>query len=219
MTTHFTNSKQKQNSFTISLASLPWVAKMGLAHLRSAPMKPTRYPNFSKLAGFTTVSALAALLGACVISPTGDAAGGSDALRRGGNSASHEDSTLADSTHVDSSKGVVKVDICHIPPGNPANAHHIRVGSPAYPAHLAHGDLPCVDSGIPDDDGDNDDDGSIDTTDTGTDSDDVPGPDTTYVPGSESDDIPGPDTTYVPGSESDDVPPPDAPVDSIDINS
>ncbi|MDB5048827.1 MAG: putative lipoprotein [Fibrobacteres bacterium] len=36
--------------------------------------------------------------------------------------------------------GVAKVTICHIPPGNPANAHSITVGSPAVPAHLAHGD-------------------------------------------------------------------------------
>jgi hypothetical protein len=36
--------------------------------------------------------------------------------------------------------GVTKVTICHIPPGNPANAHSITVGSPAVRAHLAHGD-------------------------------------------------------------------------------
>jgi hypothetical protein len=33
-----------------------------------------------------------------------------------------------------------KVDICHIPPGNPANAHIINVSWNAVPAHLAHGD-------------------------------------------------------------------------------
>jgi len=38
-----------------------------------------------------------------------------------------------------------KVTICHIPPGNPANAHTITVGGPAVYAHLAHGDIeePC----------------------------------------------------------------------------
>src|SRR5258707_7510681 len=38
-----------------------------------------------------------------------------------------------------------KETICHFPPGNPANAHTIRVGAPAVPAHLAHGDHlgPC----------------------------------------------------------------------------
>jgi hypothetical protein len=34
----------------------------------------------------------------------------------------------------------VKVTICHIPPGNPANRHTIEVGQPAVNAHLAHGD-------------------------------------------------------------------------------
>jgi len=33
-----------------------------------------------------------------------------------------------------------KVQICHIPPGNPENAHEICVGEPSVAAHLAHGD-------------------------------------------------------------------------------
>ena len=33
-----------------------------------------------------------------------------------------------------------KRDICHIPPGNPENAHTITVGNPAVMPHLAHGD-------------------------------------------------------------------------------
>jgi len=41
--------------------------------------------------------------------------------------------------------GAAKVTLCHIPPGNPDNAHTITVGAPAVPAHLAHGDTlgPC----------------------------------------------------------------------------
>lgn len=35
-----------------------------------------------------------------------------------------------------------KVDVCHVPPGNPDNAHVISVSSHAVPAHLRHGD--CV---------------------------------------------------------------------------
>src|SRR3712207_1537572 len=35
---------------------------------------------------------------------------------------------------------VDRVTICHIPPGNPGNAHTITVGEPAVDAHLAHGD-------------------------------------------------------------------------------
>jgi hypothetical protein len=33
-----------------------------------------------------------------------------------------------------------KVCLCHIPPGNPADAHTICVGAPAVKAHLGHGD-------------------------------------------------------------------------------
>ena len=33
-----------------------------------------------------------------------------------------------------------KVVICHIPPGNPDNAHAIEVSVDALDAHLAHGD-------------------------------------------------------------------------------
>ena len=36
--------------------------------------------------------------------------------------------------------GAPKVDICHIPPGNPGNPQSIRVGTSAVAAHLAHGD-------------------------------------------------------------------------------
>lgn len=49
------------------------------------------------------------------------------------------------------------VTLCHIPPGNPANAHTITVGTPAVRAHLRHGDTrgACEgsDAGTPDDDG------------------------------------------------------------------
>jgi hypothetical protein len=33
-----------------------------------------------------------------------------------------------------------KTTICHVPPGNPANAHTVCVGNAAVPAHRAHGD-------------------------------------------------------------------------------
>ncbi|MGH7788586.1 MAG: hypothetical protein ACRERC_17075 [Candidatus Binatia bacterium] len=36
--------------------------------------------------------------------------------------------------------GAPKVDICHIPPGNPGNPQSISVGPAAVAAHLAHGD-------------------------------------------------------------------------------
>ena len=42
-----------------------------------------------------------------------------------------------------------KVLICHIPPGNPDNAHTISISVNAVPAHLAHGDTlgACPDDG------------------------------------------------------------------------
>jgi hypothetical protein len=33
-----------------------------------------------------------------------------------------------------------KLTICHIPPGNPDNAHSITISASALPAHMAHGD-------------------------------------------------------------------------------
>ena len=36
--------------------------------------------------------------------------------------------------------GAPKVNVCHIPPGNPGNPQSISVGASAVPAHLAHGD-------------------------------------------------------------------------------
>ncbi|WP_223634357.1 hypothetical protein [Corallococcus sp. EGB] len=42
-----------------------------------------------------------------------------------------------------------KITLCHIPPGNHANAHTITVGVPAAAAHLRHGDTvgACGDGG------------------------------------------------------------------------
>jgi LPXTG-motif cell wall-anchored protein len=39
-----------------------------------------------------------------------------------------------------------KVTVCHVPPGNPSNAHNIVISVNALPAHLAHGDTvgPCT---------------------------------------------------------------------------
>jgi hypothetical protein len=33
-----------------------------------------------------------------------------------------------------------KIAVCHVPPGNPANAHTICIGRAALKAHLGHGD-------------------------------------------------------------------------------
>ncbi len=54
--------------------------------------------------------------------------------------------------------GENRVELCHIPPGDPDNLHTITVGASAVDAHLAHGDYlgACVvgdddDDGVPDD--------------------------------------------------------------------
>lgn len=46
-----------------------------------------------------------------------------------------------------------KVTICHVPPGNPGNAHTIEVDKHAVPAHLEHGDTlgACGDDTTPTD--------------------------------------------------------------------
>lgn len=49
-------------------------------------------------------------------------------------------STTADDSSSTAGDDDGKVTVCHIPPGNPANAHTIRVGQPAVRAHLKHGD-------------------------------------------------------------------------------
>src|SRR5713101_3217362 len=73
----------------------------------------------------------------------------SDAVANPNNDSNSDDAvTCSDSDPSNdpaSSNSSHKVTICHSPPGNPANAHTIRVGAPAVPAHLAHGDHlgPC----------------------------------------------------------------------------
>ncbi len=47
--------------------------------------------------------------------------------------------TSSSSTKNDDKGG--KIVICHIPPGNPANAHDIEVSINALQAHLDHGDV------------------------------------------------------------------------------
>ena len=37
--------------------------------------------------------------------------------------------------------GTTKVDVCHIPPGNPENFHTISISERAVDHHLAHGDM------------------------------------------------------------------------------
>jgi hypothetical protein len=67
-----------------------------------------------------------------------------------------------------------KTTVCHIPPGNPGNAHTICVGNSAVPAHLDHGDFlgTCICPGGGSDTGSNggSDTGSNSGSDTGSNS-------------------------------------------------
>ena len=51
------------------------------------------------------------------------------------------DNTVVTASSTSGTSVTEKVTICHIPPGNPGNAHTITVGSPAVRAHEAHGDF------------------------------------------------------------------------------
>lgn len=75
-----------------------------------------------------------------------------------------EEAALKDPTTGEPTCSGKKVLICHIPPGNPANAHDICVGAPAVAAHVKnHGDAigacapssppPATDAGAPSDGG------------------------------------------------------------------
>ncbi|MCP4247472.1 MAG: hypothetical protein GY778_10530 [bacterium] len=68
-----------------------------------------------------------------------------------------------------------RIELCHIPPGNPENRHTITVGASSAEVHLAHGDyLGECEAGTDDgdDDDDDDDDGDDDDSDDDDDDDD-----------------------------------------------
>jgi hypothetical protein len=74
-----------------------------------------------------------------------------------------EQAALGSAAAPQAAAGTDKVAVCHIPPGNPANAHTIVVGAPAVAAHLSHGDrLEACDAGDGGDDGEGGGDGGGD---------------------------------------------------------
>ncbi|MBN8231789.1 hypothetical protein JYK02_30185 [Corallococcus macrosporus] len=76
-----------------------------------------------------------------------------------------------------------RVTICHIPPGNPANAHSITVGAPAATAHLRHGDrLGACDGEEPTSDGGTSEPDGGSTTDGGSSGDVDAGPGPVCIP-------------------------------------
>ncbi len=114
-----------------------------------------------------------------------------------------------------------KVTVCHIPPGNPDNAHTITVGAPALDAHLGHGDTQGAcpgdeaagddddgedadDDDADDDDGDDADDGEDADDDDGDDADDDDGDDADDDDGDDADDDDGDDADDDDGDDADD---------------
>lgn len=103
------------------------------------------------MSGKSIFFASALLIAACDASSGGDALDQTDeALHNAMCSAVHAGKAHPNACDPQDTK---KTTVCHIPPGNPANAHTICVGNPAVPAHLGHGDhlgtcgATCADAG------------------------------------------------------------------------
>lgn len=82
------------------------------------------------------------LASGCGGSPTADSEKGGDPQSGGLEGAPNDEGSVDPASGEGSGEGAGrdKVTVCHIPPGNPANAHTITVGAPAVKAHLKHGD-------------------------------------------------------------------------------
>jgi hypothetical protein len=78
------------------------------------------------------------LLVGCLTSGNDSGSASSDPLSlRSPGSLNHDPSAVNGGANTSNAE---KVSICHIPPGNPKNAHTLSVGAPAIRAHLDHGD-------------------------------------------------------------------------------
>jgi hypothetical protein len=106
-------------------------------------MKPSR--NHRALPqSFFALALGAGLLSACVTGESNESADQAT-LRQSGNPNAATSAAQGNAPGA----GTIKVDICHVPPGNTENIQYITVGSPAYDAHLEHGDKSCEELDIP----------------------------------------------------------------------
>jgi len=110
-------------------------------HLRRCRMDPLRTLRLRHGSFFVLALSMAAMVAAGCGGRNADPGIATADQMTGNNNSTNDDCSPAPGSH--------KVTICHIPPGNPANAHTIDVGAPAVSAHLAHGDYcgPCRGSG------------------------------------------------------------------------
>lgn len=105
------------------------------------------------------LSSSAVLAALCSMMVVGGCGGDSQATDEGSNPTLQDGELGSAPGTDDEDSGKGKITICHVPPGNPANAHTIVVGEPAWKGHLKHpGDYlgPCggqPDAGVPPTDG------------------------------------------------------------------
>jgi hypothetical protein len=88
-----------------------------------------------------SVSTVAVLFGLGHVMGCGDAEGTATDGSLAALSACHlDDGTVGHDAQIRACdpQDTKKTTICHIPPGNPANAHTLCVGNPAVPAHISH---------------------------------------------------------------------------------
>ena len=96
-----------------------------------------------------SLSVLAAMVGLVASCDNADVDEAANAQRHATLVACHlDDGTVGrdDDLRACDPQSTKKTTICHIPPGNPANAHTLCIGNPGVPAHLRnHGDYlgPC----------------------------------------------------------------------------
>jgi hypothetical protein len=109
-----------------------------LAIIQGGPMSRGFYLSSSCACAFALTGVLGLGLGGGCDAPPDDAL---SAQREAVLAACHlDDGTIEHDAdlHACDPQDAKKTTICHIPPGNPANAHTICVGNPAVPHHIQH---------------------------------------------------------------------------------
>jgi hypothetical protein len=104
-----------------------------------------------KILGFSSTSVLAALLGLGTMIGSGCGSPTDDASEQSSDEVSAADRAKIVACHLDDGSvemtakvhacapgDTKKTTICHVPPGNPANAHTLCIGNAAIPHHLAN---------------------------------------------------------------------------------
>jgi hypothetical protein len=104
-----------------------------------------------KIFGFSSTSVFVALVGLGTMFGSGCGSASDDASEQSSEEVSAADRAKIAACHLDDGSvemtakvhacdpgDTKKTTICHVPPGNPANAHTLCIGNPAVPHHLAN---------------------------------------------------------------------------------